>query len=218
MTKVYLVIHHITNEVALEQAKIASDNGADGVFLISHYGRDSLLPALAKEIKQLYPNMKVGINFLGNGILVAASQVEDYGLDMVWGDVCGVSSKGLTQEGEELSKWAKIKSNVEIFASVAFKYQPREFDPAQAAINAKQAGFIPTTSGSGTGSAPEVEKIKMMSEASEGLLGIASGMSIENVKDYTPYLSHILVATGVSVDDHHFDEEKVKQFINIVKN
>jgi predicted TIM-barrel enzyme len=217
ITKVFPVIHHLTDNLALEQAKIAYEAGADGVFLISHHGKDMVLPSLGEAIKNTYPTMKVGLNFLGHDIMTTADMAREYNLDMIWGDSVGVSSSGLTNEGKTLSQWAKENPQIEIFGAVAFKYQPTDKNPPLAASNAHNAGFIPTTSGSGTGQAPTVEKIASMADATDGVLAIASGMTLENVLDFTPYLSHILVATGVSIDDHHFDVELLNQFISKVK-
>ena len=38
-------------------------------------------------------------------------------------------------------------------------------------------------------------------------------MTPENVASYAPYLSHILVATGVALDEHSIDVEKLTQLI-----
>lgn len=216
MAKIFPVIHHLTDGLALEQAIIAFHSGADGVFLISHEGNDMVLPSLGEQIKTMFPHFQVGINFLSHPIMTAAKSAKEYGLDMVWGDSCGVSSLGLDSEGRELSSWAKDNPAIEVFASVAFKGQRPEVNPVRAVLNALEAGFIPTTSGSRTGSAPSVDKIKTMSVG--GTLAIASGMKVENVLDFTPYLSHILVATGVSLDDHNFNPKLLIDFINKVKS
>lgn len=217
MSKVYPVVHHLNDSLALEQVDIAYNSGADGVFLISHNGTNENLPPLVSIIKSKYPGFKVGLNFLGYDIMSSVKVAASVAADMVWGDSCGVSSQGLTQEGLALSHWVQENPNVEVFASVAFKYQKTEHNPPLAAQKGLEAGFVPTTSGSGTGSAPSLEKIIAMSEAVNGKLAIASGMDCENVKQFAPYLSDILVATGVSVTEHRFDEEKLKAFIGIVK-
>jgi len=63
---VYPVIHHLNDATSLEQAQIAHECGAAGVFLISHHNQDSELPGLGVKIKNLYPHdtFKVGLNFL----------------------------------------------------------------------------------------------------------------------------------------------------------
>jgi len=74
------------------------------------------------------------------------------------------------------------------------------------------AGFIPTTSGSATGKAPQLAKIISMSQ--HGVLAVASGMTPDNVSDYAPYLSHILVSTGISLDEYRIDPDKLKRLIS----
>lgn len=217
MAFVYPVIHYLNKFQAIEQAKIAYYAGASGVFLISHDGKDNELVPVAKEIKILFPSFKVGLNYLKLGVLQSFNDAKENDLDMIWGDNCGVSSKGLNNIGKELEFKAK-NNKVKIFASVAFKYQPEENNPELAALNAKLAGFIPTTSGSATGISPEIEKIKNMSKSTSGLLGVASGMTEENIRDYRSYLSDILISTGVSKDFHHLDENALERFIDLVND
>ena len=215
---VYPVIHHLDAATTLEQADIAFEAKADGVFLISHHRNDSALVPLAHHIKAKYPDKQVGLNFLSQGPLKALDAVDIAGLDMMWGDYCGVTSG----ESEKLAHDLDIRNDEigmkKIFASVAFKYQAEDADPPLAARNAKIFGFIPTTSGAGTGEAPTVDKIKAMSAAVDGNLAVASGMTVENIADYAPYLRYVLVATGVSLDDHHFDFERLYRFIALAKN
>ena len=102
---------------------------------------------------------------------------------------------------------------------MAFKYQPVEHDPAAAAQQARDAGFLPTTSGTATGAAPELAKIKAMAAEGPGgpRLAVASGMTAQNVAQFAPHLSAILVATGVSFDEHHFDPGRLDQFVTSVR-
>ena len=135
------------------------------------------------------------------------------GFAMLWGDDLGVDSSGLNDTARHIESLRLRNPAFQVFASVAFKYRPYEPDPAKAALNALKAGFIPTTSGSGTGSAPELEKIVKMSRATGGVLAIASGMTPWNVAEYAPFLSHILVATGIAVDEHRMDPDKLHLLI-----
>lgn len=217
MTKIYPVIHYLDDDTMLAEANLAAAFQADGVFLISHIGHNERLARLGMKIKDKHPEMKVGLNLLGERVESAAEAVNTYCLDMVWADYAGVSGLGLDTEGRDLSAWAQNHSDIDVFASVAFKYQRRENNPVGAAQNALAAGFIPTTSGAGTGSAPSVEKIKSMSKGTQGVLAVASGMTPENVAEFAPFLSHILVATGVSKDDYHFDALKMQAFFDVVR-
>lgn len=212
------VIHFLDRNLAVEQSAIAKDNGAAGVFLISHHGNDAELVEVAADIKLANVDFQVGINLLSMSPLRAAELAYGCNLDMVWADDMGVDSRGLTQEGVLLSSFAKAHPKFKMFASVAFKYRPHEPNPGFAALKALEAGFIPTTSGEATGSAPEIFKIREMSSATNGNLAIASGMTPDNVGTYAKYLSYILVATGISIDDYRIDPDKLKRLIEIARN
>ncbi|SNS51220.1 phosphoribosylanthranilate isomerase [Noviherbaspirillum humi] len=213
--KIYPVIHHLDGDTSLEQARLAFHAGADGVFLISHDGRDAELPPVAAAIKRAYPERKVGLNMDDRPVAELARMVPALGLDMLWADYCGVDSQGIAELGRELMQVAAEHPGLGIFACVAFKYQKPEPDPPAAARFALEAGFMPTTSGSGTGIAAPLEKIRAMSAAVDGKLAIASGMTCDNVAQFAPLLSAILVATGVSRDEHHFDETLLARFIEL---
>lgn len=216
---VFPVIHHKNNTTTLRQAALAANCGADGVFLISHTaGEDGSITPLAEEVKGLFPALTVGINLLSLPALVAWEYARDFGLDAIWADECGVSSAGVTDAGRALA--AKIKcwgaKGPQVFAGVAFKYQAPDTNPAKAAATARALGMVPATSGAATGQAPSVQKIASMSLDS-GPLAIASGMTPENVSEFAPHLSHILVSTGVSRDFHRLDEQRLSQLIAAVR-
>lgn len=215
--KIFAVIHHKNEGLTLEQAIIANAFKLDGVFLISHHGQDEILGSLAKEVKSLLPKLQVGINLLSHDILYCAEVAKTNNLDMIWGDYCGVSSQETQPIGIELAEWKNKNNHIDVFASVAFKYQAEEKDIKKAAQNAKKLNFIPTTSGSMTGSAPSLEKIQQMSEAVDGELAIASGMNHNNVSFFAPYLSHILISTGISKNEYEFDIHLLETFMSKVR-
>lgn len=213
------VVHHLDDLLTLQQANLALNCGADGVFLIAHGGDNDALIPLAETLKATRPDALVGINLLGLGAREAYHRGLEACLDMVWADAPGITSKGASPEAAWLSGDIDHYADGPLFfASVAFKYQPVENFPGGAAVMAKNMSMLPTTSGSATGSAPDLEKIRVMCEALQGgALAVASGMTPENVKDYLPYVTHFLVATGVSRDAHHFDEGRLTQFISCVR-
>jgi hypothetical protein len=213
------VIHLLDGKTAYEQAKLAFSVGADGVFLISHSGQDKLVIQLASAWKKRHPNKQIGWNLLGLSVLDSLFFAQRSGIDMVWADMPGVTSGGPSQVGRQVATMLLQKDAPQFFGSVAFKYQAPEPNPAAAAMEAAKLGMLVTTSGPGTGHAPDVEKARVMSEAVAGFggeLAIASGMTPENVSSFLPYATHFLVATGVSRDEHHFDEARLAQFIETV--
>lgn len=214
---IYPVIHlgSFDIEHTLEQVKLAQACGADGVFLISHTGQDRQVVHRANVVKTHFaPNFKVGINLLSTGNQEAFVWAVDCQADMLWVDAPGVTSNGISDHGRQLKQTTGLKPSIEVFASVAFKYQPIDLDPPRAAQLALEMGFTPTTSGTGTGSAPTVEKIQSMSAATGGKLAVASGMTPDNVALYAPYLKDILVSTGISKNEHELDAARLRQFVN----
>lgn len=214
--KIYPVIHYLDQKTAQEEAAKAVDHGASGLFMISHLSNDAELLAVAADIQRGYPTFSVGINLLSTHPQQAAAFARKFHFPMLWCDDAGVDSDGLTELGASIATQMETGSDrhFDVFAGVAFKYRPFEPNPALAASKAASAGFIPTTSGSGTGSAPELQKIMDMSAATHGVLAVASGMTPENIGMYAPYLSHVLVATGIAQDEHRMDAAKLKALIS----
>jgi len=214
MSKILPVIHHLNTVTTLREAYIAFECGADGVFLISHDGQCMDLLEIGPVLKARHPGSLIGINMLSKNCVDAYDMASEFGFDAVWADHVGVSSIGTTELGNQLADRMRGRKLM-VFGSVAFKYQPVDPYPAVAARVACDMGMIPTTSGVATGRAPTIEKIATMSQAVGGSLAVASGMSCENVADFAPFLSHILVSTNVSRDDYHLDAAKLTKFVAI---
>ncbi len=215
--KVIPVIHHMTNELSIENARICSEENAYGVFLISMTHENEDLPMLAKAIKSRYPNLKVGINLLGTEAVESVETSQIFGLDMTWSDHPIVASFGISEEAVDIKSILKGTEHM-FFNSVAFKYQKSDNKPGLAAELSKKCGFIPTTSGTGTGSAANIEKVKEMKTAiGDYPLAVASGLTPDNVEQYLNYLEYGLVATGISIDFHQLDRDKLKLIIERAK-
>lgn len=199
---------------ALKNADMAFEAGADGVFLISMDGHDELLCDLGREIKKRHEHKLVGLNFLTLSAEQAIARSAGAGMDMTWSDNSQThSSQPLDRAATIAAVLSQFKGH-QFFGGVAFKYQRHEPLPDLAAIRAAGFGFVPTTSGASTGTAADPEKIMRMSKALRGGdLAIASGITPDNVLTFAPYLSHILVATGVSKNEHDFDFELLCQLM-----
>lgn len=203
------VIHYANDGQAMRNAARAFDAGCEGVFLIHMEGRNQLLPRISQEIKDLWPDRLVGINHLGMDAADAVRLNIAAGMDMTWTDEQPTHS-GLAPwtDAQELADAKAADPSHLVFVGVAFKHQRREDDPVLAAAKAVEFGFIPTTSGSATGVAADDGAIARLREGmgADAPLGIASGVTPDNVHLFAPHLSHILVATGVSKSFHEFDE------------
>jgi len=219
--RVHVVVHHHHAALTLEEAAEVVALGADGVFLISHEGKDAELPPLVAELAARWRGIGtrrgerplLGMNLLETQPLVALERAAGAGANALWVSVPGVTSAGATADGRRLAKAMSRWPGIAVFGCVAFKYQPEEADPPAAAAAAQALGMHPTTSGAGTALAPDLAKIEAMSRAVGGRLAIASGMTPVNVARYAPLVSDILVSTGVSRDAHHVDPLLLTAFL-----
>ena len=214
---VFPVIHHLDRETSTEQALLIRKLGAGGVFFISHAGEDDQVLTVATDVKVFAPEFKVGINLLASSALFACEKAKEASLDMVWVDAPGVRSDSISAPALALAEFVKQNPSIQLFASVAFKYQPEDIRPSLAAVKAKQLGFIPTTSGPATGVKPPMSKISQMSFATKALLAVASGMTPENIARFAPYISHAFVSTGISKDEYHVDPDRLIEFLNAAR-
>lgn len=224
--KTHVVIHHLRTDLTLDEAEQSLSLGADGVFLISHDDQDAALPPLAATLAERWRHRKtqrgarplVGLNLLTFTPLAALASALDAGADALWVSAPGVSSAGVTPEGRQLAdaltQARRARSpDFQIFGCVAFKHQPDEPDPPAAAAAAAALGLLPTTSGAATGHAPDLAKMEAMSRAVDRSLAVASGMTPANVAAFAPFVSDILVSTGVSRDAHRVDPALLKAFL-----
>ena len=100
------------------------------------------------------------------------------------------------------------------FGGVAFKYQREVRDLEAACRIAREHVDVVTTSGSGTGHVPPVEKISRMKRAlGDWPLAIASGITPENVKDYLPVADCFLVSTGIGKSFTELEPAKVLSLV-----
>lgn len=206
---IFPVIHIVSINQCLEQAKIAFECGSSGVFVISMRGFDATALKGAQRIKQQYGDKKVGVNLLLTELTAAVENSLNAGLDMTWADKCGIHNNTVAPETRAVRDMLLKHPDHKFFGSIAFKYQPEEKFPVESAMSAKTLGFIPTTSGDSTGSPPSIEKLKPMFEAAN-LLAVASGITAENFKTLRPYMSHVLVSTGISYPDQSgFDPKQL---------
>ena len=137
----------------------------------------------------------------------------------LWVDNAGVIESGDSPDAKrfqvlrEMSGWKGI-----YFGGVAFKYQKEVSDPAKAALAAVPFVDVITTSGKGTGFAPDVEKIRKMKVAvGEHPLAIASGTTPENVHLYKDYVDCFLVATGISDSHTELNADKTAKMVEALR-
>jgi predicted TIM-barrel enzyme len=212
--KVLPVIHILNKQQAIEQAELLVASKCDGFWLINHDGDDELTLSLAVTLTERYQDFMVGVNLLSHSAESAVNAALERGLKYLWLDYAGVHSVAPNEKLLNKLKKICLKRNIHIFAGTAFKYQSPEPHPVCAAVQAQDYGMIVTTSGSGTGHAADLTKIKSMSSAVHGHVALASGLTLDNLADYHPYVEYALVATGISQDEYYFAPQKLTAFMN----
>ncbi len=214
-TQIWPVIHVTTPALALSNARVAFDCGCPGVFVISMHGDDDGSDRVALALKAGHPDKLVGSNRLGYSALASLERSLALGLDATWTDRPGVRSDSISPEGRAIADLLRTVPGHRFFGSIAFKYQPRDYNPGEAAVRAHSMGMIPTTSGEATGVAPPATKLASIRTAlGDGApLALASGVTPENASELAGYLSHILVSTGISKSFDTFDESLLRQLM-----
>jgi len=201
--KVFLpVIHPITKSIALQSIRVAVEAGADGIFLIDQGMSSSELLAFIPEVHSRYPDLWVGVNLLDTPAPETIGRVLGLPAGGIWSDNAGVDERLDDQEEASLFLSSRLKNKWDglYFGGVAFKYQRPVHSSMQASAAEKSKPFVDiiTTSGSGTGVATDLEKVKTLrSGAGTHPLGLASGITPGNVDEYLPYVDVFLVASGI---------------------
>ena len=116
----------------------------------------------------------------------------------------------------DVQKIKLLAPHIEVYESFDFKYQPKNYSIPldQQAKNIIDRGFIPTTSGCGTGIACDISKMDKIGKVDK--LALASGISSENLAQYSPYITHALVNSSICNKDI-ISYEKLKKLIEVAK-
>ena len=211
------VIHYLDDAQAMRNAEIAFDAGCPAVMLIEMGGADTRPVWAASEIQRCWPEKLVGLNFL-RAQRVADMPINLTGVDMTWTDWQITHSQlGNFASVAALRDLLAVKPRHLFFCAVAFKGQPHEPDPACAARRARSFGMIPTTSGSGTGVAADPIAVAALRAAlgPTDPLALASGVTPDNAHEFLPFVSHVLVSTGISSSFYEFDPARVRALVEV---
>jgi hypothetical protein len=206
---------------ALANAKIAYENGADGIFLIGHRLPCGELLTIYNQVRKQHPDRWIGINFLDIGADTSWLKLMRYvemakGLSGLWMDALPAADS--TNE---------LQKKLDLFGGVAFKYinpdqSGREL--AQECARAEKLVQFITTSGSKTGEPPSVEKLETMRNLLSPFKGlaVASGVDASNVESMLPHADTFLVASSITAkrrdlgNQEYLVPEKVLELAKII--
>ncbi len=221
------VIHVLDNAQAEKNVRLAIEGGCPGVFLINHdFAYEELLPVI-QHVRQIFPSLWLGVNFLAKTGKVAFPVLaklleEGVRVDGYWADDARIDERCSPDEQVEALEIAKIKAECGwdglYFGGTAFKKQ-REVsaeDYGKSAAIACEYMDVVTTSGIATGKSADLKKIKTFRAACEDTaVALASGITPENVLSYTPFVDCVLVATGINIKDdfYNIDPERLAKLM-----
>lgn len=224
--RLFVVIHTLSTEPAgiehaIGQTELARGNGADGIIIIPDYAKAGHPQATTEEqllyleaLKEQFPDFPIGVNFL-----TRLSGIEDH-LYRIQPAFIQTDSAGF--DSVDRTKLPQT----EFFCGLAFKYSQYEDVRGEKlkihSLRVTQVCDVPTTSGKATGVPADVEKIReIVSYLPEGKrLGIASGVSAENVHSYMQAgITDFLVATSLllGVDIHNHDLLDPKKIADLAR-
>lgn len=212
-SKVFLPVVHTRDEKGIwSSIESAMKADADGVFLINQGMSWEKIGNMIPVIRRQIPDLWIGVNLLGFSAIETLRRYGDV-LDGLWTD----SSHGV-RPSEVLSNWRK--NGGLWFGGVCFKYQVDENGDfpyiKRECRRVESIMDVVTTSGVGTGEAASLHKISNFRRALGARpLAIASGVTIDNVRDYSN-VDAFLVATGVEQSFGVFDDEKLRTLSSLI--
>ena len=223
------VIHVIDTEQAKHNIQVALDGGCPGVYLINHdFEKEKLVPII-KEVRALFPNYWIGVNFLavtGKDAFPILGKLQDDGfrVDSYWADDARIDERRAEDDQLEAIEISRIRAKSGwdglYVGGTAFKKQ-RDVDPSQHGYSARlacQHMDVVLTSGVATGHAADLNKIKQFrANCGETPLGIASGITPENAGDYADDVDLFMVATGINHegDFYNIDPARLNNLMQI---
>ncbi len=225
------VIHVLDAEQAQRNIQAAMDGGCPGVFLINHdFEKEKLVPII-KEMRQMFPDYWIGVNFLAvTGKfafpILGQLQAEGVQVDGYWADDARIDERRPEEDQPEAEEIASIRKksgwNGLYIGGTAFKKQ-REVEPAQYGKSARIARHfmdVVVTSGVATGHAADVGKIETFREnCGDRALGLASGITPENAAHYSDAVDLFMVATGINFDGdfYNIDPVRLKHLMSVTQ-
>lgn len=225
------VIHVLESKQAWRNINSAIAGGCPGVFLINHdFEKEQLVPII-KEMRQAFPDIWLGVNFLavtGKFAFPILGELQANGckVDGYWADDARIDERRAVDDQPEADEIASVRASSGwtglYIGGTAFKKQ-RDVDPALYGKSARIATNymdVVVTSGVATGHAADVSKISTFREnCGHTALGLASGITPENAEEYADAVDLFMVATGINHngDFYNIDPERLKRLMDLTQ-
>ncbi len=215
------VIHVDSEEQAVENAKIAFESRADGLYLVSHIHDVSQFMEIFDKVAEAHPGKWVGLNFGPRfGAVDPLDWIRHKRVDGIWLNHAQI---GDATVGSDMARLLLQRSSVPhpfvLFGGVAYKLQPTPEHLDLTVANATRFVDVIVTSGDEVGVPPSFEKMRIIREAAgDHPVAIAGGLTPDNIEDFLPYADCFMVATGIYRSFHYFDPAKVRAIAHLLKD
>jgi hypothetical protein len=218
------VVHVLDVPQMLANVAVARTAGCDGVFLVNHDPGVSdieLAGPFVHAVAAEHPGFFCGVNCLGldtPDAFTAAGLSAPYP-DGLWCDDAGIDERRDVQDKPDAIDGSRTRSPFSglYFGGVAFKYQRPVDDIEAAARLAASYVDVVTTSGAGTGSAPDAAKLALMRRAlGDHPFAVASGVTPDNADTLAVHVDAVLAATGIASNFHTLDPVLARDLADVV--
>jgi BtpA family len=201
----------------LQDLENSFNNGADAIVFEGHDYKK--MDGLFTEIRKKYPTQVIGVDFLGpDENLYTYKETFDlakkHKLQIAWTDFSGVDQIKEANDANLHDIQANTDPNIFYVSGVHMKYSNLMDANKTIEKSALQAmGFVDgiILTGPKTGVAADPEKaIRVKKVVHDYPVGLASGVSAENIKPFLPYIDFVLVNTSIADKNHRIIPDKVK--------
>jgi uncharacterized protein len=207
-------------EEALADVEASMEGGADAVILINEWCSLAELEDALAETRKRHPKIPLGVNYLGDeaepyGFRDSFRLAREYQLQIVWTDFSGVD---LIEERKPVDLHAiqsERPSDVFYCSGVHMKYSQLRDPSKTIEESALQAmgwvdGVVLTGPKTGVPCNPEHAR-RARQVMGNYPLGVASGVSAENVHEILPYMDFYLVASSLQGERKRIEGRKVQE-------
>jgi uncharacterized protein len=224
------VVHVLDNVQAERNVRILIGEAAAGVFLINHdFGIELFLPII-RHIREKFPFLWLGVNFLavtGKDAFPVLAKLQSDGVpvDGYWADDARIDeTRGADDQPEAIAilnargEWRGFYTG-----GTCFKKQrevPVKLQERAARIAAHYMDAV-CTSGVATGKAIDMTKIETFRGAiGDTALTLASGITPDNAPHYAAQVDGFMAATGINKDGdfYNIDAAKLARLVKFTRD
>ncbi len=213
-------------EEARQDIQASIEGGADGVVLINEWCSLKELETVLQTVRPEFSNIKMGVNYLGDdnepyGFKDSFRLAREYGLQMVWTDFSGVDQINEKPDIDLHKIQNERPENVFYCSGVHMKYSTLRNSKKTIQESALQAmgwvdGIIVTGPKTGVATDPAVV-MKAREVIGSYPLGVASGVSPQNIHMIRDQIDFCLVASSLQNENKRIEKKKVRDLVLEIK-